>query len=157
MVDGHRRRAGSIPRYLFRFLSHHGLLSVGGSPQWYTVVGGSRSYVDAIAARLPHVRAGRAVSTVLRQSNGVSVQDSTGQWAFYDSIVVATHADQALALLADATRQEKEILGAFRYSESETVLHTDSRLLPRGRPGHRGITRLRRRPMVTIRRWSPIG
>jgi uncharacterized protein len=121
-------------RYLFRFLSHHGMLRVGGSPQWYTVVGGSRSYVDAIAAQLPHVRAGRAVSSVLREGDGVSVQDSTGEWACYDSIVVATHADQALALLADATRQEKEILGAFRYSRSETVLHTDSLLLPRARP-----------------------
>jgi predicted NAD/FAD-binding protein len=120
-------------RYLFRFLSHHGMLTVGGSPQWYTVVGGSRSYVDAIAARLPHVRAGRAVSTVLREDDGVSVQDSTGEWARYDSIVVATHADQALALLADASRREKEVLGAFRYSRSETVLHTDSGLLPRAR------------------------
>jgi len=80
-------------RYLFRFLSHHGMLTVGGSPQWYTVVGGSRTYVDAIAGRLPHVRAGRAVATVLREGDGVSVQDSSGDWARYDSIVVATHAD----------------------------------------------------------------
>ena len=117
-------------RYLFRFLSHHGMLAVSGSPQWYTVDGGSRTYVDAIAARLPHIRAGQAVTTVLRESDGVAVQDAAGAWADYDSIVIATHADQALALLADASREEKEVLGAFSYSRSEAILHTDPRLLP---------------------------
>lgn len=118
-------------RYLFRFLSHHGMLAVTGSPQWYTVVGGSRSYVDAIASRLPHVRSGQSVKQVLRDEDGVSVQDNSGTWVRYDGIVIATHADQALDLLADASVDEKEVLGAFRYSRSETVLHTDSRLLPR--------------------------
>jgi predicted NAD/FAD-binding protein len=117
-------------RYLFRFLDHHGLLRLYGSPQWYTVIGGSRTYVEAIAERLPHVRAGRAVSNVLRHDTGVSVQTSSGTWSDHDAIVIATHADQALDLLADASREEKDVLGAFRYSHSETVLHTDSRLLP---------------------------
>lgn len=117
-------------RYLFRFLDHHGLLKVFGSPQWYTVVGGSRTYVDAIAARLPHVRAGQAVANVLRHDTGVSVQVASGTWVEHDAIVIATHADQALGLLADASREEKDVLGAFRYSQSETVLHTDARLLP---------------------------
>ena len=93
-------------------------------------VGGSRTYVEAIGDRLPHVRAGHAVSNVLRHDTGVSVQDSSGTWTDYDAIVIATHADQALDLLADASREEKEVLGAFRYSRSETVLHTDARLLP---------------------------
>ena len=117
-------------RYLFRFLAHHGMLTIGGSVQWYTVVGGSKTYVDAIAARLPHVRTGRAVSTVLRDGDRVWVHDSSGERRSYDRIVIATHADQALAVLADANRDEKEILGAFRYSQSETVLHTDASLLP---------------------------
>ena len=117
-------------RYLFRFLSHHGMLALTDSPQWLTVVGGSRTYVDAIAARLPHVRAAQSVEQVLRDDDGVSVQDHSGTWDRYDAIVIATHADQALALLADASVAEKEVLGAFRYSRSETVLHTDSRLLP---------------------------
>jgi predicted NAD/FAD-binding protein len=120
-------------RYLFRFLAHHGMLTVTGSPQWYTVVGGSRTYVDAIARQLPHVRPGKSVSNVLRNDVGVSVQDTTGAWLDYDATVIATHADQALALLADAGRDEKEVLGAFRYSRSATVLHTDSRLLPTAR------------------------
>ena len=117
-------------RYLFRFLDHHGLLELYGSPQWYTVVGGSRTYVDAIADRLPHVRAGHAVANVLRHDTGVSVQNTSGTWSEHDAIVIATHADQALDLLADASREEKEVLGAFRYSLSETVLHTDARMLP---------------------------
>ena len=120
-------------RYLFRFLAHHGMLTVTGSPQWYTVVGGSRTYVDAIARRLPHVRSGLAVASVLRNDNGVSVRDTAGARLDYDATVIATHADQALALLADANRDEKEVLGAFRYSQSATVLHTDSRLLPTAR------------------------
>jgi uncharacterized protein len=117
-------------RYLFRFLDHHGLLRLYGSPQWYTVVGGSRTYVEAVTGRLPHVRAGTGVSNVLRHDTGVSVQSSSGTWSDYDAIVVATHADQALDLLADASREEKDVLGAFRYSRSETILHTDARLLP---------------------------
>lgn len=120
-------------RYLFRFLAHHGMLAVTDSPQWLTVVGGSRTYVAAIASRLPHVRAAQSVEQVLRDDEGVSVQDSSGVWNRYDAIVIATHADQALALLADASVDEKEVLGAFRYSRSETVLHTDARLLPTAR------------------------
>ena len=120
-------------RYLFRFLSHHGMLTVTGSPQWRTVIGGSRTYVDAIATKLSDVRTGRAVSAVRRNEDNVSVRDSSGAWVTYDSVVVATHADQALALLGDASPEEKEVLGAFRYSRSETVLHTDSRLLPAAR------------------------
>ena len=117
-------------RYLFRFLDHHGLLELYGSPQWYTVVGGSRAYVEAIGDRLPHVRQGQAVANVLRHDTGVSVQNSSGTWSDYDGVVIATHADQALDMLADASREEKEVLGAFRYSRSETILHTDERLLP---------------------------
>jgi predicted NAD/FAD-binding protein len=118
-------------RYLFRFLSHHGMLAVGGSPRWYTVVGGSRSYVDAIAVRLTVVRAGHRVTTVLREPDHVSVQDATGGRSRFDKVVIATHADQALQLLGDPGPQEKEVLGAFRYSRNEAVLHTDARLLPR--------------------------
>jgi len=117
-------------RYLFRFLSHHGMLAVTGSPQWYTVVGGSRTYVEAIASRLPHVRSGHSVVQVLRDDEGVLVKDESGTWVRYDGVVIATHADQALELLADASVAEKEVLGAFRYSRSATVLHTDSRLMP---------------------------
>ncbi|HZX55981.1 MAG TPA: FAD-dependent oxidoreductase, partial [Ilumatobacteraceae bacterium] len=86
---------------------------------------------DAIASRLPHVRAGMSVVEVLRDDDGVLVKDTSGRWIHYDSVVIATHADQALELLADASVAEKEVLGAFEYSRSTTVLHTDSRLMPR--------------------------
>ncbi|MFJ3235024.1 NAD(P)/FAD-dependent oxidoreductase [Streptomyces sp. NPDC086787] len=119
--------------YLFRFLAHHGLLSVTGSPVWRTVTGGSRTYVDRIAVRLPDVRTASPVRAVLRHADGVEVTARDGRTASYDHVVVAVHPDQALRLLGDATPQEKEVLGAFRYSRNATLLHTDTTLLPRAR------------------------
>jgi predicted NAD/FAD-binding protein len=119
-------------RYLFEFLRHHGMLGVTGSPQWRTVVGGSATYVAAVAQRITHVRQGHRVTAVTREPDGgVVVRTATGAAEPHDRVVVATHADQALALLADATPLEKQVLGAFRYSRNETVLHRDLRLLPR--------------------------
>lgn len=120
-------------RYLFQFLSHHGMLSLTGTPQWYTVAGGSRTYVDVLSRALPDIRTGSSVASVLREGDGISVLDSAGVRSRFDSIVLAAHADQTLGLLGDPTREEKEVLGAFRYSRSETVLHTDARLLPAAR------------------------
>lgn len=119
-------------RYLFKFLDHHGMLSVTGSPQWRTVVGGSATYVEAVAERLPDVRRGQAVQAIERDDAGVTVTTQAGAERF-DHVVVATHADDALALLVDATPTEKEILGAFRYSRNETVLHRDGSLMPSAR------------------------
>ncbi|MBN0043463.1 FAD-dependent oxidoreductase [Streptomyces actuosus] len=119
--------------YLFRFLDHHGLLSVSGSPVWRTVGGGSGTYVDRIAERIPDVRTATPVRAVRRHPDGADVTAEDGTTETYDSVVVAVHPDQALRLLADATPQEKEVLGAFRYSRNATLLHTDTRLLPRAR------------------------
>ena len=123
-------------RYLFAFLRHHGLLSVFGSPTWRTVVGGSRSYVERIGKQLPAVRLGTPVRAVRRQADGVEIRDAAGAAHRVDRVVIATHADQALALLADPTPAEREVLGAFSYSRNETVLHTDAGVLPRA-PGAR--------------------
>ncbi len=120
-------------RYLFRFLEHHGMLSIGDSPQWMTVVGGSRTYVDLLAARLPAVHKGDPVSSITRAPDGVEIRTAGGRLGRHDRVVVATHADDALRLLADATPTEKEVLGAFRYSSNETVLHRDGSLMPRAR------------------------
>jgi uncharacterized protein len=117
--------------YLFRFLAHHGMLSVGGSPVWRTVTGGSRSYVDRVAARLGAVRAAAPVRTVRRHADGADVTTEDGTTEPYGAVVIATHPDQALRLLADATPLEKDVLGAFRYSRNTTLLHTDTALLPR--------------------------
>ena len=104
-----------------------------GEPPASRVTGGSRTYVDAVAARVERVRSGRPVTAVLREPDGVLLRDAGGTWEHHDRVVVATHADQALRLLADATPEEKDVLGAFGYSRNETVLHTDGSLLPTAR------------------------
>jgi predicted NAD/FAD-binding protein len=121
--------AGLYPaRYLFRFLDHHGMLTVSDSPQWRTVTGGSRTYVDAVIAGLEAVRTSTPVRAVLRHDDAVEViTDRTDE---FDKVVVATHADTALELLGDATPDEKTLLGAFRYSVNPTWLHTDTTVLP---------------------------
>ena len=117
-------------RYLFRFLDHHGMLRVGGSAQWYTVAGGSRTYVGRLAALLPDVRAANAVTDVTRGEGGVQIRDVTGHVSHVDRVVIATHADQALDLLTDPSDEEVATLKAFGYSRNVTVLHTDSSVLP---------------------------
>jgi len=117
-------------RYLFRFLDQHGLLRVGGSPQWYTVAGGSRVYVERLAGLLPDVRASRPVTDVTRGEDGVQIRDVTGRVTRVDRVVIATHADQALGLLTDPSDAEVTTLKQFGYSRNVTVLHTDSSVLP---------------------------
>ncbi|MGW0281727.1 NAD(P)/FAD-dependent oxidoreductase [Streptomyces sp. NPDC003236] len=119
--------------YLFRFLEHHGMLSVTGSPVWRTVSGGSREYVDRIVKQLPDVRTGTPVRAVRRHADGADVTTGDGATESYDAVVIAVHPDQALRLLADASGREREVLGAFRYSRNTTLLHTDTALLPRSR------------------------
>src|SRR6478735_7513390 len=118
-------------RYLFTFLQHHGMLQVFGSPQWRTVTGGSREYVERVAARLPDVRTGTKVTSVLETPRGVEVTDGNGVVETYDAVVVATHPGQALAMLAEPTPLQRELLGAIPYSPNVALLHTDTSLLPR--------------------------
>lgn len=121
-------------RYLFTFLDHHGMLGIGGSPQWRTVTGGSRSYVERVVKQLPAVRTATPVRSVLRSAAGVEVRDDSDTVAAFDHVVLATHPDQALAVLGDdATADERTVLGAFTYSRNETWLHHDTSLLPRRR------------------------
>lgn len=117
-------------RYLFTFLDHHGMLGIGGSPRWRTVTGGSRSYVDRVAKELHEVLLNTPVTSVRRAADGVEVVDADGDLRRYDAVVVATHPHQALALLAEPTRAEREVLGAMPYSVNPTVLHGDTSLLP---------------------------
>jgi uncharacterized protein len=120
-------------RYLFSFMDNHGMLSVTGSPQWRTVVGGSRTYVDRIAAQLHATRTGTPVSRVRRQRDGVTVATADGHIEYFHGVVLATHPDQALGVLADPTPEERRVLGAFQYSYNPTVLHRDASVLPRAR------------------------
>ncbi len=116
--------------YLFAFLANHGMLSVTGSPQWRTVTGGSRRYVERIAAGLAEVRLSSPVRSVRRYPGGVVVRDASGAQHEFDAAVIATHPDQALRLLDPPTAAERSVLGAFRYTPNQAVLHTDTRLLP---------------------------
>ncbi|WP_427131065.1 NAD(P)/FAD-dependent oxidoreductase [Pseudarthrobacter sp. S9] len=121
-------------RYLFTFLGHHGLLGVQGSPQWRTVKGGSRSYVDKLAATLPDIRLSSPVTGVRRHADGVELTTPHGTGQFttenFDAVVIATHPAQALRLLADASPAEKEGLGGMPYSVNQTVFHRDDAVLP---------------------------
>ncbi|MDV9187380.1 FAD-dependent oxidoreductase [Streptomyces sp. SR27] len=117
--------------YLFRFLDHHGLLAVTGSPQWKTVTGGSAAYVERIAKGLVSVRTATPVRAVVRGADRATVVTADGEAAEHAAVVIAVHPDQALRLLADPTEQERRVLGAFTYSRNPTVLHRDTTLLPR--------------------------
>jgi predicted NAD/FAD-binding protein len=117
-----------------RFFDNHGLLSVNGQPQWLTVAGGSREYVARLAAPFKErITLARGAVRIRRHAQGLSVEDAQGGVMEYDEAVLACHSDQALALLADATQEEREILGAFRYQENRMVLHSDIRFMPRAR------------------------
>jgi len=119
--------------YAIRFFDHHGMLGFGRFP-WRTVTGGSRRYVDALLERLGEsAHIGLGVRSVRRDPNGVELTTDDGETRRFDKAVVATHADQALALLADPSPEEESALGAFSYTANETVLHTDERFLPRAR------------------------
>ena len=126
---------GYPARYLFTFLANHGMLSVQGSHQWYTVEGGSRTYVDAVAKHLTQVRTSTPVTSVSRKPDrsGVEVTTADGATETFDRAVVATHADAALRLLERPTAAERATLGAFTYSRNRTVLHQDASVLPRRR------------------------
>ncbi len=114
-----------------QFLDNHGLLRATGQPVWRTVVGGSARYVGAMAARLGRgVRAAAPVSRITRDDTGVTVHVANGQAERFDRVVMATHADEALRLLGDASADEHAALSRFRYSTNDTWLHSDEGLLP---------------------------
>jgi predicted NAD/FAD-binding protein len=132
---GHREALDYPAAYLFAFLDHHGFLRLGDAPTWHTVVGGSRTYVGAITSRLDVVRTRTRVTAVSRKPDAVEVDDELGAHHAFDKVVLATHADDALALLTDAGEDEQEVLGAFGYSRNVTHLHRDESVLPARRTG----------------------
>jgi predicted NAD/FAD-binding protein len=123
---------GDYPaRYLFTFLANHGMLTVTGAPTWYTVVGGSARYVERAAKGLSAVQTSTPVRAVTRMGDGVEVRDDADVVERFDGVVIATHPDQALRLLAPPTTEEREVLGGIGYTVNPTVLHTDTSVLPR--------------------------
>ncbi len=118
---------------LVRFCHQHGLLRIFGRPQWRTVAGGGRAYVDRIAARLADVRRATPIRQIRRFDGHIEVDTAAFGTECFDEIVVACHSDQALTLLADASREEAALLGSIRFQNNRVVLHTDTRLMPKCR------------------------
>ena len=118
-------------RHFVRFFQNHGLLKLTDRPAWATVKGGSKHYVAKIVAQLGDVRLGCGVKTVLRDDLGVAVTLADGSLERFDRVILACHADEALAMLGNPSALETEILGAFRFQENRAVLHTDAALMPR--------------------------
>lgn len=117
-----------------RFAMNHGLMQLSGRPQWRTVVGGSRVYVARLVAALGSgVRRATPVTGIVRLTDSVIVEDAGGGTAVFDHVVVATHADQALALLRQPSAEERRLLGAFGYSRNTAVLHSDPGWMPKRR------------------------
>lgn len=117
-----------------RFFSNHALLTVDGQHQWRTVRHRSRDYVNRMVAQISGaVRTGCPVSAVVPEAGGPVVVDATGQRDRFDHVVIAAHGDQALAMLAQPTPEQHDILGAFAYSRNRAILHSDDSLMPKRR------------------------
>lgn len=117
-----------------RFQANHGLLNLINRPVWRTVSGGSREYVSRLTQPFAdRIRRNAAVTGVRRKLKGVEVRDATGATEYYDDVVFATHADQALALIDNPSHEEREVLSAFRYSSNVAYLHRDVTLMPQRR------------------------
>ncbi|HET7508533.1 MAG TPA: FAD-dependent oxidoreductase, partial [Solirubrobacterales bacterium] len=120
--------------FMAEFFGNHGMYSLRDRPSWRTVEGGSRSYLEAITAPWrDRVRTGAPVRRIERLADRVRIEADGCESEEFDQVVIATHSDQALAMLADPGEAEREILGAIPYQRNEAVLHTDASLMPRRR------------------------
>ncbi|MFY8177890.1 MAG: NAD(P)/FAD-dependent oxidoreductase [Limnohabitans sp.] len=115
---------------MIRFCHNHGLIQVNNRPQWYTVAGGARHYVEKILATIPDKRLNTPVLRIERDAHSVTLQTQAGSERF-DRVILACHADQSLAMLAEPTAQEVATLGAIRYHPNRAVLHTDTSVMPK--------------------------
>lgn len=123
--------AGQYPMLaLLRFLSHHGLLATHGQPIWQVIKGGSREYVRALLEQFNgDIKLNAPVSKVEDDDSGICVT-ANGEQHTFDRVIFACHSDQALAMLAEPSDAERVVLGGIKYQQNETVLHTDTKLLP---------------------------
>jgi predicted NAD/FAD-binding protein len=125
----------SLPAgFLARFFYNHGMLGFRDRPRWRTVSGGSRRYVEEITRPFSdRIRVRMPVRAITRDADGVQLTAEGAEPQRFDEVVIATHSDQALAMLTDPSACERELLGAVAYQPNEAVLHTDTRLMPRRR------------------------
>lgn len=128
-------RARDYPLAAFiKFCANHGLLQFTNRPVWRTVTGGSRQYVSRLTARYAErIRLGAPATAVLHDGDGVVVRDAAGDARRFDQVVIAAHADQALAMLDRPSDDERRVLGAFGYTTNEAILHQDALLMPQRR------------------------
>jgi predicted NAD/FAD-binding protein len=121
-------------RFMVEFFDNHGMLGFRNRPRWRTITGGSRRYVEALTRPLgDRIRPASEVTEIQRRPDGVTISVRGAEPERFDAVVIATHSDQALSLLADPSDSERELLGAIPYQPNEAVLHTDRTLLPRRR------------------------
>jgi len=121
-------------RFVIEFLGNHSMLQMGGQPVWRVVVGGSRRYVSRITHGLSdRIHLNTPIGRVERHPTHVRLVDADGAESRFDHVVIACHADQALAMLADATPVERDLLSKFPYQKNDVVLHTDESVLPTNR------------------------
>jgi len=114
---------------MIRFCHNHGLIQVTNRPQWFSVVGGARNYVEKILAGVHDKRLNTPVRLIERDAQGVRIV-TDGHAERFDQVVIATHTDQALGLLRESSTDERSLLGAIRYQDNRAVLHTDASVLP---------------------------
>lgn len=123
---------GFPARFFVEFFSNHGFLSVNDRPAWRVIRGGSREYVKRLTAPYAaRIRLNTPVASLLRQPNRVQLRLKGGSVEQFDRVFLACHSNQALKLLSDPSRAERQVLGAIPYQENEALLHTDTRLMPR--------------------------
>ncbi|MFO8126259.1 NAD(P)/FAD-dependent oxidoreductase [Yoonia sp.] len=127
-----------FPAYaMMRFFDNHALLGATGQHQWYTVDGGSREYVTRLGADMVQrgidIRLGAPINAVRRTSEGADVKTHGADWETFDEVVFATHSDDTLRMLSDATAVEESVLGAVRYQPNKVILHSDTSIMPKRR------------------------
>jgi predicted NAD/FAD-binding protein len=121
-------------KFFVRFFHNHGLLSVSKRPQWHVLKDGSKSYIEPLIAPFKdNIRLNTPVDQIHRYDDRVEIKTASGNKEIFDQVIIATHSDQALGLLVDASEIEQRVLKAIPYQDNEVVLHTDTSLLPSNR------------------------
>ncbi|MGB5592047.1 MAG: FAD-dependent oxidoreductase [Gammaproteobacteria bacterium] len=119
-------------KFFVRFFHNHGMLNIRNRPVWRVIRGGSQRYVEKlVAGHRDRIRLRQSVQWIRRGPNGVQIKAGDSEPEFFDRVFIACHSDQALAMLADPSQQEREVLGAISYQKNEAVLHTDAKLMPK--------------------------
>lgn len=120
--------------FMLEFFDNHGILEIRGRPQWRAIAGGSQRYVERMTAPFAdRIRLSSPVESISREQDAVTVTARGGEPERFDHVVIASHSDQALRMLSDASDREHELLGAIPYQPNDVLLHTDRSMLPRRR------------------------